>query len=233
MATMSPMTLVPSGNPPLHIALLPDGGRRWAIANGVSLNESYSQSILKLYQVSTALFELDCDHVSILMSGHNNHKLRTEQEIQCMNTHIRLFVERCNEQLRADMRCNVEVFAPADIAKEVGITPGCLIAEKPVKEEKTLSLFVGYSPNLEINDAIQKSISMDGSAEGFLQHLWVTRPVDLLVRTGGYQVLSGFLPLITGYSRLYFVRELFNDVDVATFDRIIAEFLRVPRLYGV
>lgn len=233
MATVLPMDLVPSGNPPLHIALLPDGGRRWASANGVSLDESYDQTISKLYLVSSALFERDCDRVTILLSGYNNHKLRTREEVQCMNTHIRLFVERCSKQLRKEKRCNVEVFAPVEIANDVGIPPECLKARKSTGKERTLSLFVGYSPILEISSAIQKSMATSGSAEGFLNHLWVTRPIDLLVRTGGFQVLSGFLPLVTGYSRLFFLKEVFNDVEVATFYTIVAEFLRVPRRYGV
>lgn len=233
MGTMSPMALVPSGNSPLHIAILPDGGRRWADANGVSLDESYTQTISNLYLVSTALFERGCDHVTILLSGYNNHKLRTKQEVQCMNTHIRRFVENCEEQLSTAMSCNLGVFAPEEIAKDVGISPRHPKAGKPIAKERALSLFVGYSSTLEISDAIQRSMTTGGSAEGFLEHLWVTRPVDLLVRTGGYQVLSGFLPLVTGYARLYFLKELFNDVGVATFDTIIAEFLRIPRRYGV
>jgi undecaprenyl diphosphate synthase len=225
-------TLVPSGEPPLHIAILPDGGRRWAKINGVTLTDSYDRSAKKLQAIVTSLFDSHCDHVSVCLSGYNNHKLRSAAEVACINTFVKAFTEHCSEQSQITGAYNLRIDAPKEIARSAGIIPEYLEALNTLGKTRTLALFVGYHPLLEINDALQQSVRNNGAAERFVDYLWASRPVDLVVRTGGYKVLSGFLPLVTSYSRLYFLDELFNDVSVAAFQSIVSEFLGVPRHYG-
>ena len=167
-----------------------------------------------------------------MLSSYGNHRLRNDTEVDTMNSRIFEFVQKCLQDARKDFGCEVEVLVPKDIAREIGIEPTPLWIARAVAKRRLLALFVGYDPTMEILTAIEDTRARRENLNRFHEYLWGNRPVDLLIRTGGYQVLSGFLPLATSYSRLFFLRELFNDVPTAAFEAIVGQFLNVPRLYG-
>jgi undecaprenyl diphosphate synthase len=224
-------SMTPTGQPPLHIAILPDGGRRWSLANGTTLDQSYSLTIEKLFILSVALLRGNCNHVSILLSTEGNHLHRTVDEVRCINDNIRTLVVRCLKELDSEVSCTVESFIPPDLAVMESI-PATVNNTNSRENPRTLSLFTAYSAQREIRLAIDAALQGGRHPSEFNEYLWVSRPVDLVVRTGGYAVMSAFLPLMTGYSRLYFLPELFNDIAIEKYSGIVEEFLCMPRLYG-
>lgn len=231
MPPITQQTMTPTGQPPLHIAILPDGGRRWARTNSATLDQSYSLTIQKLYSISAALLRRHCNHVSILLSTEGNHRHRTADEVRCIADNIRTLVVRCLNEFETETSCTVESFVLPGLFGTESIPATIKFAEDPASSRK-LSLFTGYNFQREIGLAIDAASRNGKSASEFAEYLWVSRPVDLVVRTGGYSVMSAFLPLMTGYSRLYFLPDLFNDTSETTYNRIVDEFLRIPRFYG-
>jgi undecaprenyl diphosphate synthase len=62
--------------------------------------------------------------------------------------------------------------------------------------------------------------------------MWVKRPLDLIIRSGGANLTSNFLPLQSGFARLYFLDELFNDVKLETVIGIMDGFNDLNRKFG-
>jgi undecaprenyl diphosphate synthase len=81
---------------------------------------------------------------------------------------------------------------------------------------------------MEIIEAFNRS----GTPELFYKHLAVSNPVDLIIRTGGANVMSGFLPLQSGFARLYFTDTLFNDFLAANLAEILGLFRNTIRKFG-
>jgi undecaprenyl diphosphate synthase len=57
-------------------------------------------------------------------------------------------------------------------------------------------------------------------------------PVDLLVRTGGQQRLSGFLPMQTAYAELFFTDTLWPELTHADLEAAFRWFALQDRRYG-
>lgn len=77
-----------------------------------------------------------------------------------------------------------------------------------------LNILIGYDATKDIEQTVDPH-------EGHFRpdRLSVTRPVDLVIRSGGHRRLSGFLPLMCQYADLEFIDELFPDISV---DQLVA-----------
>jgi undecaprenyl diphosphate synthase len=53
-----------------------------------------------------------------------------------------------------------------------------------------------------------------------------------VIRSGGANVMSNFLPLQSAYARLYFFDALFNALEWADIERCLSEYRGLDRKYG-
>lgn len=97
--------------------------------------------------------------------------------------------------------------------------------------EKKINLCIAYNPMLELAAAL-KEWSVTQRPDELITRLWVSDPVDLVIRTGGAETLSNFLPLQCGYARIIFIEELFNDTSVDTMLRIAKHHEGLELKYG-
>jgi undecaprenyl diphosphate synthase len=91
-----------------------------------------------------------------------------------------------------------------------------------------LNLLLAYDPYEEVLQAIANSHSYDR----FYRFLQVTTPVDLIIRPGGTQLLSNFLPLQSGFARLFFSDKLFNDFTLEDLQDVLNDFAGLDRRFG-
>jgi tritrans,polycis-undecaprenyl-diphosphate synthase [geranylgeranyl-diphosphate specific] len=62
--------------------------------------------------------------------------------------------------------------------------------------------------------------------------LWVSRPVDLVIRTGGEHRLSNFLLYQSAYAEIAFVDKFWPDFTREDFDQCLAEYEQSQRRMG-
>jgi undecaprenyl diphosphate synthase len=92
---------------------------------------------------------------------------------------------------------------------------------------RKINVLMGYDVCKDIETAMQK-------ADQFrYEHLSVTRPVDLIIRSGGHRRLSGFLPLMCQYAEFEFIDKLFPDVTAEDITECIRRFGGGHRKFGV
>ena len=87
---------------------------------------------------------------------------------------------------------------------------------------------MAYNPFVELLESSLKS----NSPTDLLNNLWISTPVDLIIRTGNANLLSNFLLLQSGFARLYFPDKLINDICKKDIEAIIDEFCKIERKYG-
>lgn len=213
---------------PLHVGIIPDGGRRWAVNNGCSLRVAYQHTCQKLENLVEALWQLQVDELSIYIASKENFR-RPDNEVnafiettkEAFEFHISTLAQRHN--LRVCVAGNKKAWpiSVADAAINLENKTGA-------NSNGTLNLCVGYHPADEILHALQRA----SCPEDFYNHLWVKKPIDLIIRSGGANVLSNFLPLQTGYARLYFFNELFNDLNLDQILQTIELYRKEVLKYG-
>jgi undecaprenyl pyrophosphate synthase len=216
------------GNVPRHVGIIPDGGRRWADLHGCSLREAYDRTRSGLESMVTWLTGYGVGEITIYLSSIQNFKRGDDD----LGANLELVESALsNEIARLANRLNLRVCS----AGTRDIIPKTLLAEVLKIEESTrnfrsgrLNLLLAYDPIEEVSHAMNTC----GDPVGFTGHLWVTTPVDMIIRTGNAPLLSNFLPLQSGYSRLFFLDKLFNDTTIKDLQEILMEFSAIGRKFG-
>ncbi len=216
---------------PQHVAIIMDGNRRWAKQQGLAAimgHRKVAQEMIErltdfaiargikyltLWAFSTENWERPADEVDGIMS---------------------LFRESLQTQVEKLHRKNVRVAVIGDISR----FPEDIrqqVADFVAQTAKNTAMTVVFALNYGGRDELRRAVRQGG--EDFEQHLDTKQMIDLpdpdlLIRPGGEQRLSGFLPWQTVYTELYFSEVLMPDFDEAELDKALAEYARRQRRFG-
>ena len=228
---------------PRHIAIIPDGNRRWAKDRGLAPWEGHEAGAKRIEEIVREGRRLGVREVSFWGSSLENLSKRPMQEKQAL---LRIY-EVYFEKLMADP----DVFKDKVKIRCIGHWreqfPESLkrILEKGIEATKEhdqyfINFFLAYSGDDDMLQAIQH-ISGEGLAPGMVtedvikSHLMTAElpPVDLLIRTGDDPHLSaGFMMWETKNAQLYFPNCHFPDFDTVKFRAAIEEYQRRSRRFG-
>lgn len=215
-------------NFPEHIALIPDGGRRWAKKNGCTYYASYLHSAELILQLIDYTFIHGSKYFSIYCASTSNFK-RSSSEIHDFCTVEWAFLD--DTFLPYALKNNIKI-------KIVGTNNDNLSPYKynidhletlTANGSKTVFFCFNYNSLDEIDTALNQSHTTIGS---FVNYLQIPHPVDILIRTGDANVLSGFLLPQISSARIFFIKNLFNDFSLEDFKSIINEYLNYELKYG-
>ena len=212
----------------LHVAVIPDGTRRWAQDHGKSLGEAYEQVAKVLVCLSNVAYRHGVRSLSIYTLSNNNlHRSAEDLEVT-FASHIRIFREVLPDLVA---RWNAHVFHTGDVSclpKEyvTAINDVCRNSYK-TEGKKEIYICAGYSAEWELRN---------GSEAAHQAMSEVARPVpydiDMLIRTGGEVRLSGFLPLQLQYAELFFLKKLFPDITEDDIEGAIGGYYSRERRFG-
>lgn len=214
-----------------HIGLIPDGGRRWARKMGVSLDEAYMISLKKCTEYVSSFFEYGVSNISVYMLSKKNLQ-RSKIDLDAVVQAESIFLETSVRQLTEKYYLNVV------IAGDQNLLPGPLsnaAARSAIKENsrsRTLSLCLAYDPFDELAMALSAAQNFYNGGS-ILKCLWVTEPLDLIIRSGGAMCLSDFLPIQSSYAQLIFLDKLFNDTTLREYKHIVEKQEKQNLLFGI
>lgn len=226
---------------PNHIAIIPDGNRRWAKKKGISRQEGYAIGIRKIGDVLKWCRESDVRMLTMWGFSTDNFK-RDSDEInglfRLFKENLRKGIDKANSGAKEKDEVRVRFFGrihllPDEIQQM--IRTGERMSAKDGRYQ--LNLLLSYGGREEMVDAVNEIIrsgkkSIDESdISGHVYTRGLPDP-DLIIRTSGEQRLSGFMPWQSCYSEFYFCRKLWPDFSRKDFNSAIAEFARRKRRYG-
>lgn len=229
---------------PRHIAIIPDGNRRWATEHGITLSEGYDKGIRKIGDVLEWCKEYDVRTLSMWGFSTDNAK-RNPEEIKKL---FELFKKYLAEIMEEGKKKSDEEKKQYDVRvrflgrralfpKEIQDAMNRI--EELSKNNKTyqLNLLLGYGGREEIVDAVNSIIK-----EGILEvdekmisnHLYTAdiEDPDLVIRTSGEQRLSGLMPWQSVYSEFHFSKKLWPDFSKEDFEEAIKTYDARKRRFG-
>jgi undecaprenyl diphosphate synthase len=228
-----------SQNPPLnHIAFIPDGNRRWAKANGFSINQAYKRGYEQLRLVAEACFERKIPYFSAFVFSSENWQRASEEVSLLMKMALQVILKDAKELHKKNVRLRIVGSREKLSAK----------LKKAIEEAESLTAgntagtflaCFNYGGQQEIVDAI-KSIANEGiepqviTTETISKHLYcpeVPAP-DLIVRTSGEKRISNFLLWESAYSEFAFVDEYWPEFDDKRLDVVLTDYTNRSRRYG-
>lgn len=213
---------------PTHIGIIPDGGRRWSKCHNISLSDSYKQTRNLLAEITGNLLDYGFKEISLYLSSKENFN-RIEQEVNAFNEVSEDAFPHEILNLALNKGLKVKIAGKRELLP-LKFQDSIRRVEEQTSafNSATLNLCIAYNPL----DEIEQALLNNAKHELFLDKLWINTPVDLVIRTGGANLLSNFIPLQCAYARLYFIDKLFNDIKWKDIKEILDKYQMLERKYG-
>lgn len=212
------------------IGLIPDGNRRYAKQLGISYYEAYQIGYEKILDFMDYCSEKNIKNIIVYALSADNFlrsnigellKFEEEKLIEAMND------ERIHKnKIKMEVVTTEEDKMPKSM---VGTMKAVYDATKDYGKH-CLKLLIGYSAQKEIVRSLAKGLPK--GTKDMISGLMVKEEVDLVVRSGGVQRLSDFLPIQTRYSELYFFDKLWPAVTRSDFDDAVNFYYTQKRNFG-
>lgn len=223
---------------PKHIAIIPDGNRRWAEMHNLSKEEAYSKGIEHIWDVLKWCREADIKMLTMWGFSLENFK-RDEAEIKQL---FELFKQNLKKALKNEekekYKVKVRFFGkihlfPKEIQEMIRKTEEMTSKNS----EYQLNLLLSYGGRAEIVDAVNSIISegiKEVNEEILSKHMYTAEvpDPDLIIRTSGEKRLSGLLPWQSVYSEFYFSEKLWPDFSKEDFQSALEDYAKRKRRYG-
>lgn len=216
-----------------HLAIIPDGNRRWSRQHGVTLESTYFASCRKMLDICALLLDpgQPMEELSLFFVSAENLRSRSRSELDSLFSAGDHFLDAFysnasynDVQLRWILH---EPDAAVDSSRYSAFVARIRdLQGQRLTGTRRANVLLGYDVRRDIEDAIGDDCSFN------YERLSVTRPVDLIVRSGRPRRLSGFLPLMCQYADFAFIDKLFPDVTMADVAACIEGFRAGDRHFG-
>ncbi len=226
------------------IAFIPDGNRRFAQKQGISLVQSYQLGTQKAWDVMNWIATYPSIKTGTFYTLSLENLTRNKNEVSLL---LKIFDRELNTALKnpklEENQLRLRFVGQID-RLPTSIQQKMQRLEKQTESfsNKTIHLAIGYSGQTEIVDAAKKIAQQyadgmlnlaDLTAESFRRFLYSDFAYpDLIVRTSGTKRLSGFLTYQSAYSELFFIDKYWPELSKPDLDIAIAEYNQRDRKYG-
>lgn len=224
---------------PNHIAIIPDGNRRWAHERNLRPWEGHLSGLSQFKQVTHWIFNQDIPYLTFWALSLDNIKKRTQIEIAFLLQYIT--EELANpETVRDFMAHDVRVRVIGQWKEYLNDPALCSaienLEEKTRNGKKHLTILFVYDGKEEMMSAIGNLLRTGSSSRADLKKaLWTgfLPPVDLVIRTGGEPHWSaGFMMWLTADSQFYFTNTKWPDFDKNHLERSFEDYSKKERRMG-
>lgn len=212
-----------------HIGFIMDGNRRYAHKYAVSLKEAYSLGLKVFFDVISICLKKQVVSATFYALSFDNLIKREKNEVEIiydvavmqliknrdffLEHNIKIKFVGLLHTMSAECQKAVEELEFFDLVKKASLTVFILVAYDP---EKDLSM---------IHEKIEKS---DNGAVSSVK----IEHIDLIVRTGGNNRLSGFLPFQSIYADLVTLNIFWPEFQRRNLLRIFSLYQKSKKNYG-
>jgi undecaprenyl diphosphate synthase len=215
----------------LHLAIIMDGNGRWATRRGLPRIAGHSAGAETLRRIVEAAPDCGIGALTVYaFSSDNWSRPRVEvdglmallarylaaERPRCRANGVRMSIIGRRDRLPDSLRASID-----DAEHE---TRQCNLLQ--------LRLAIDYSARDAIVVASNRAAGEQITRERFEELLGESRPVDILIRTGGEQRLSDFLLWECAYAELIFTNRMWPDFSPLDLQRAVQQYARRERRFG-
>jgi undecaprenyl diphosphate synthase len=225
---------------PKHVAIIPDGNRRWAKEHRLPSLEGHRRGFDAAMKIGRKLRSLGV-HTMTMWAFSTENWNRSKEEVSYLMKMYETFIEKnLREALREKIRI-IHLGRKDRISKK-------LLERIRNSEEKTkdfkkyiLNIALDYGGRDEIIRTIDKitknkELITKISEENFGQFLDTSNQPypnpDLIIRTSGEQRTSGLMIWQAAYAEYIFLKKHFPDVNDNDIENAVEEYSRRQRRFG-
>lgn len=228
---------------PRHLAVIPDGNRRWAKRRGLPTISGHKEGVENYRRLLAACAERGIKYVTFYAFSTENWK-RSEKEVQGL---MRLMLQymRNFDRVMGKNKSKIRFLVSGErsiLSKELQEGIDAIEKETALNTDLTAVICINYGGRDEIvhaakklaNQAVAGTITPDEITEElFGKNLYTDLPdPDLLVRTSGEERISNFLLWQLAYAEFYFTPALWPDFSEEELDKAIDTYNNRQRRFG-
>lgn len=223
---------------PHHIAIIPDGNRRWAEKQRASTTTGHTEGADTITEIVKACKELGVKVVTIYTFSTENWA-RSEEEVQALMWLLDIYLV---EQRQTMLDLGIKFETIGDLSKVPSNVAATIMETKRITQhcdQIKMVLAVNYGGRDDICRAVQQIVRAGIDAEditeetlsNFLDTASYEDP-DLLIRTSGELRISNFLLWQISYAEIVISKVLWPDFTPDHLLESVKEFQRRKRRLG-
>ena len=226
---------------PTHVALIPDGNRRWARERGLTTFDGHQKGVDAFRTILHHAADRGVTVISFWGMSIDNFSKRSPKEVADLITIFKKhFEEMLTDEDIHSRKIRVRVFGrwrqkfPKGLRSAIEATQDATAGYSNF----SLNLFLAYNGTDEMRQAVQDIVDSGVSrvSEKTIKQNLFTKdmpPVDLLIRTGGEPHNSaGFMMWDVADAELYFTKKHWPAFDTNEFDKALEDYATRRRLKG-
>ena len=212
-----------------------DGNNRWSEKNNINPFETYIKGSKKLLEISEYVFSnFETKYITAFALSKNNLK-RTNKKIKILKAVIKYFLEDLDAiskyKYRISIKGNLNFLSKRLVNKINDLN------SINHKHKKTLFILINYSGQDDILNSVNQihKLKLKPNKANFEKNLFlsdVPNP-DILIRTGGYHRISNFMLYQLSFTDFFFLKKLWPDLEKSDVRKIINNFRKINRKFGL
>lgn len=229
-------------NMPKHIAIIMDGNRRWAKAQGKPASFGHKAGAKTLEKIVRYANKIGVEYITVYAFSTENWK-RAEDEVRALMMLLQNYLDDYSK--RADTE-NIKVKILGDIsAFPDGMQKSINKCMERTKNNTgvTFNIALNYGGRDELINAIKNianevknnKIQIEDIKENLISSYLYSKgqpDPDLLIRTSGELRISNFLTWQCVYSELLFIDKNWPDFEEQDLNKAIIEYQKRTRKFG-
>ncbi len=230
-------------NLPNHIAIIPDGNRRWATAHKMLAWKGHKKGAERFHEVSDMIFKHSISYLTFWAASEDNLKKRPKREIQFLVSLLKDWLQKEldeEEFVKNETRFRFIGRWKSILHNHTELEALVWRLEEQTKHFKkhNLTILFGYDGQRDMIEAVQqlqKHQTTEVNNASLREALWTGElpPVDLVIRTGGEPHWSaGFMMWHTANTQFAFTQTLWPEFKRAELQAILDDFSKRERRFG-
>ncbi len=227
---------------PRHLGIILDGNRRWALKHNLKPWEGHYYGAEKFEKFLEWCTELKIPQVSAYVLSTENLN-RPEREVKELFKLFQKELEKLETEKKSFLeKYEIKMKFIGNLSKlPLGLrrVMGRIMKKTEKYNKRVFNLLVAYGGKFELTQAVKK-IARKAMEKGIVtitrkeieKNLLIKDEVDLVIRTGGENRLSNFLPWQTTYAELIVLKKLWPDFTKKDLIKCIKEYSRRQRRFG-
>jgi len=223
----------------IHIAIIPDGNRRYARSMSKPVWWGHVKGAQKLKEVANwCLDEPDVGMVSVYALSTENLNRKKEELDKLWSIYNREFNSLVGDSNIKKQGLSIRIVGDSSMwRKDVRAAAKDLMNATKDYTRGVLNILLAYGSQFEIINSARKLVKKGISTvppveDSFRKFLMVSEPVDLIIRTGGEHRLSNFLLYQSAYAEIYFSDALWPAFSKKEFKKILTWYRNRERRIG-
>lgn len=225
---------------PKHVALILDGNRRWARAQGLQVITGHRRSAENIEKLLSRLRDKGVKTTTLWVFSTENWKRDADQIQGIMQLAVE-FLTRYRERVMHDQIRVIHLGRKDRIPAELREILTDLEADSRDFTQSYLNIALDYGGRDELLRAIERIQSAGVKSESLSEenlnayldtHDQPFPEPDLIVRSGGAHRMSGFMPWQSVYAEFAFTDKLFPDITEQDIDAFLDDYAQRERRFG-